>query len=123
MKSKRFEKLAQRPVNQETYIKPWPETGLTAMESPLDPAPGLKVVDGKVVEMDGVAREDFDIIDHFIVNHALDLARAGKTMQTPSLEIARMLVDINVSRAAVLELVSGCTAAKLVDIVRRMNVL
>jgi propanediol dehydratase large subunit len=123
MKSKRFEKLAQRPVNQETYIKPWSETGLTAMESPLDPSPGLRVVDGKVVEMDGVAREDFDIIDHFIVNHALDLAQAGKAMQTPSLEIARMLVDINVSRSAVLELVGGCTAAKLVDIVRRMNVL
>lgn len=123
MKSKRFEKLAQRPVNQETYIKPWPETGLAAMESPLDPSPGLTVVDGQVVEMDGVAREDFDIIDHFIVNHALDLARTAKTMQMPSLEIARMLVDINVPRAAILELVGGCTAAKLVDIVRRMNVL
>ena len=41
MRSKRFEKLAQRPVNQETYIKPWAETGLAAMESPLDPSPGL----------------------------------------------------------------------------------
>ena len=123
MKSKRFEKLAQRPVNQETYIKPWPETGLAAMESPFDPSPGLTVVDGQVVEMDGVAREDFDIIDHFIVDHSLDLAQAGKAMQTPSLEIARMLADINVSRAAILELVGGCTAAKLVDIVRQMNVL
>ena len=123
MKSKRFEKLARRPVNQETFIKPWSETGLSAMESPLDPSPGLTVVDGKVVEMDGVVRENFDIIDHFIVEHSLDLAQAGKAMQTPSLEIARMLVDINVSRAAILELVGGCTAAKLVDIVRQMNVL
>ena len=123
MKSKRFEKLARRPVNQETYIKPWSETGLTAMASPQDPSPGLTVVDGKVVEMDGVARENFDFIDHFIVDHSLDLAQAGRAMQTPSLEIARMLVDINVPRAAVLELVGGCTAAKLVDIVRQMNVL
>ena len=119
MKSKRFEKLARRPVNQETYIKPWSETGLTAMESPLDPSPGLTVVDGKVMEMDGVALEDFDIIDHFIVDHSLDLAQADKAMQTPSLEIARMLADINVSRAAILELVSGCTAAKLVEVVNK----
>jgi propanediol dehydratase large subunit len=123
MKSKRFENLAKRPVNQETFIKPWPETGLAAMASPLDPAPGLKIINGRVVEMDGVARENFDIIDHFIVNHSLDLAMAEKTMATPSLEIARMLADINVSRADVLELVGGCTAAKLVDIVQQMNVL
>ncbi|UCD77309.1 MAG: propanediol/glycerol family dehydratase large subunit [Desulfobacterales bacterium] len=123
MKSKRFENLAQRPVNQETFIKPWPETGLEAMASPLDPAPGLKIVDGQVVEMDGVSRNNFDIIDHFIVDHALDLEMAAKAMATPSLEIARMLVDINVSRAAVLEIVGGCTAAKLVDVVRQMSVL
>ena len=73
MKSKRFENLAKRPVNQETFIKPWPETGLAAMDSPLDPAPGLKIADGRVVEMDGVSRDNFDIIDHFIVDHALDL--------------------------------------------------
>ena len=123
MKSKRFENLAKRPVNQETFIKPWPETGLEAMASPLDPAPGLKILDGQVVEMDGVSRDDFDIIDHFIVDHALDLKIASKAMATPSLEIARMLVDINISRAEVLEIVGGCTAAKLVDIVRQMNVL
>jgi propanediol dehydratase large subunit len=123
MKSKRFENLAKRPVNQETFIKPWPETGLAAMESPLDPAPGLKLVNGRVVEMDGVARENFDIIDHFIVDHALDLAMAEKALATPSLEIAHMLADINVSRAEVLGLVGGCTPAKLVDIVQQMNVL
>ena len=80
MKSKRFENLAKRPVNQETFIKPWPETGLEAMASPLDPAPGLKILDGQVVEMDGVSRDDFDIIDHFIVDHALDLKIASKAM-------------------------------------------
>jgi propanediol dehydratase large subunit len=123
MKSKRFENLAKRPVNQETFIKPWSETGLAAMASPLDPAPGLKIVNGRVEEMDGVARKNFDIIDHFIVDHSLDLAVAEKTMATPSLEIARMLADINVARAEILEIVGGCTAAKLVDIVQQMNVL
>ena len=123
MRSKRFEKLAQRPVNRETFINPWPEVGLVAVGSPLDPAPSLEIEDGIIVEMDGVARESFDLIDHFIATHTLNLAAAERAMTTGSREIARMLVDINVPRATVLELVSGCTAAKLVDIVQQMNVL
>jgi propanediol dehydratase large subunit len=123
MRSKRFEKLAQRPVNRETFINPWPEVGLVAVGSPLDPAPSLTIEEGVVVEMDGVARESFDLIDHFIAAHALNLAVADRAMATGSREIARMLVDINVPRAVVLELMSGCTAAKLVDVVQQMNVL
>jgi len=122
-RSKRFEKLARRPVNRETFIEPWPEVGLTATDSPLDPRPSLKVERGRVVEMDGVAREAFDLIDHFIARHALDLNVAERAMATPSRDIARMLVDIHAPRAAVLELAGGCTAAKLVDVVRQMNVL
>jgi len=123
MRSKRFEKLATRPVNRETFIKPWPEVGLVAMGSPLDPSPSLKIEDGAVVELDGVPRGEFDLIDHFIARHALNLDVAGRAMNTDSREIARMLVDINVPRATILELVSGCTPAKLVDVVQQMNVL
>jgi len=123
MRSKRGEALAQRPVNRETFIRPWPEVGLSAMESPLDPRPSLQIVDGAVVEMDGVPRSQFDMIDHFIAGHALNLNTALRAMSTPSPEIARMLVDIHVPRAAVLELTTGCTPAKLVDIVSQMNVL
>jgi propanediol dehydratase large subunit len=123
MRSKRFEKLVQRPVNRETFIQPWPEVGLAALDSPLDPRPSLRVEGGVVVEMDGVPRQAFDLIDHFIARHALDLAVARQAMDTPSLEIARKLVDINVPRAEVLDLAGGCTAAKLVDVVRQMNVL
>ena len=123
MRSKRFEKLAGRPINRETFIKPWPEIGLIAMDSPLDPSPSLKIEDGVVVEMDGVRREEFDLIDHFIARHALKLEAAERAMNKPSREIARMLVDINVPRATILELASGCTPAKLVDIVQQMNVL
>ena len=122
-RSKRFEKLAERPINRETFISPWPEVGLIAIGSPLDPAPGLKIEDGVVVEMDGVPRHQFDLIDHFIARHALDLGMAGRAMHTPSREIARMLVDIHVPRAEILELARGCTPAKLVDVVRHMNVL
>jgi propanediol dehydratase large subunit len=44
-------------------------------------------------------------------------------MATPSQQVARMLVDINVPRREIARLVSGCTAAKLVEIIRHMNVL
>ena len=37
MKSKRFEVLAARPVNQDGYVQEWPEVGLIAMNSPFDP--------------------------------------------------------------------------------------
>ena len=37
MKSKRFEVLGNRPVNKDGYVKEWPEVGLIAMNSPLDP--------------------------------------------------------------------------------------
>ena len=123
MRSKRFEKLAQRPVNRETFIKPWPEVGLIALDSPLDPSPSLTIEDGVVVEMDGVRREEFDLIDHFIARYALDLSVAEPAMATPSSQIARMLVDINMPRTTILKLASGCTPAKLLEIVQEMSVL
>jgi len=123
MRSKRFERLQERPINSETFIRPWPEVGLIAMNSPLDPRPSLRIKNGVAVEMDGKNREAFDLIDRFIASHALNLDVAERAMNTPSRDIARMLVDINVPRTAVLELVSGCTPAKLVDIVQQMNVL
>jgi propanediol dehydratase large subunit len=73
--------------------------------------------------MDGQAQADFDMIDRFIAAHALDLAVAEEAMATPSQTLARMLVDINVPADAVRRLVLGCTAAKLVEIMRHLNVL
>jgi len=123
MRSKRRERVSARPVNRETFIHSWPEVGLSAMDSPLDPMPSLHIQDGVVVEMDGVERANFDLIDHFIARHALNLRTAERAMHTSSLDIARMLVDVNVPRTEVLELATGCTAAKLVEIVRHLNVL
>src|SRR5262245_26916971 len=99
-KSHRFEVLAQREINRETFVEPWPEAGLIVADSPADPTPSLKVEGGRVVELDGRAREQFDALDHFIADHSLDLAAAEEAMATSSLEIARMLVDIHVTRAA-----------------------
>jgi len=122
-RTKRTQVRADRPINRETFIRPWPELGLIVAESPYDPLPSLVIEDGVVVEMDGVRREDFDMLDRFIVAHSLDLDVAVKAMATPSRDIARMIVDIDVRRDDVLRLTRGCTAAKLVDIVRHLNVL
>jgi propanediol dehydratase large subunit len=121
--SRRFEILAQRDINRETFVEPWPEVGLIVADSPFDPQPSLRIVDGQVVEMDGKQRADFDMLDCFIADHALDLEVAEDAMAVPDLQFARMLADINVPRAEVLRLGGGCTPAKLVGIVRHMNVL
>lgn len=123
MQSKRFQILAEREINQETFVEPWPEAGLIVTDSPYDPQPSLRLENGQVVEMDGKQRADFDSLDLFIADHALDRAVAEEAMATPSQQIARMLVDINVSQQEVRRLVAGCTPAKLCDIIRHMNVL
>ncbi|MEZ4831767.1 MAG: propanediol/glycerol family dehydratase large subunit [Caldilineaceae bacterium] len=121
--SRRFALLAERDINKETYVEPWPEAGLQVVDSPFDPQPSLRVEDGRVVEMDGKPRADFDMLDLFIADRALDLSVAETAMATPSRELARMLVDINVSAGDVRRLVVGCTPAKLCDVIRHMNVL
>jgi len=121
--SRRFAVLAGRDINKETYVTPWPEAGLVVTDSPYDPAPGLRIENGQVVELDGKAVAAFDALDTFIATYALDLAVAGEAMATPSHDVARMLVDIHVSQNEVRRLIAGCTPAKLVDIIRHMNVL
>ena len=44
MRSKRFEALAKRPVNQDGFVKEWIEEGFIAMESPNDPKPSSKLL-------------------------------------------------------------------------------
>ena len=121
--SRRFEILAQRDINRETFVEPWPEVGLLVADSPYDPKPSLRIEDGRVIELDGKPRAEFDVLDTFIADHALDLAVAEQAMATPSLQIARMLADINLSRAELLRLAGGCTPAKLVEVVGHMSVL
>jgi propanediol dehydratase large subunit len=123
MKSKRYITRSQRPVNRETFIKPWPEVGLIAVNSPFDPKPSITIKNGEIVEMDGVLKGDFDLIDLFISKNSLDLDIIPLAMSTPSSEIARKIVDINVARKDILKLTCGCTAAKLVEIIQHLNVL
>ena len=71
-RSKRIEILDKRPVNLDGYINEWPEMGFVAMKSPYDPTPSVKVENGKIVELDGKKRDDFDFIDQFIADYAIN---------------------------------------------------
>ena len=122
-RSKRIEKLDARPVNLDGYINEWPEMGFVAMSSPYDPEPSVRVEDGRIVELDGKYREDFDFIDQFIADYAINIERTEKSMSVSSLDIARMIVDINVSRKEILELISGITPAKMTEVMNHLNVV
>ena len=122
-RSKRIETLDQRPVNLDGYINEWPEMGVVAMTSPYDPKPSVKVANGRIVELDGKKREDFDFIDQFIADYAMNVERAEASMAVSSLEIARMIVDIHVSRKEILELVTGITPAKMTEVMNHLNVV
>lgn len=122
-KSKRFETLEKRPVHNDGFVKEWYEQGFVAMESPLDPEPSIKIENGVIVEMDGKKRDEFDFIDTFIADYAIDVSVAERAMATPSVDIARMLVDINVDKDEIKALTNGLTAAKLVDVMKQMNVV
>lgn len=123
MKSKRFEVLAARPVNQDGYVQEWPEVGLIAMNSPFDPKPSIKIEGGKVTELDGKSRAEFDMLDTFIADHAIRLGNAEKAMSMTSLDIARKIVDINVSREEVLNITLSLTPAKLTEVVGCLNIV
>ncbi|NVS26029.1 propanediol/glycerol family dehydratase large subunit [Listeria monocytogenes] len=123
MKSKRFEELAKRPVNQDGFVKEWIEEGLIAMESPNDPKPSIKIENGKVVEMDSKKLADFDLIDHFIAKYGVDLSRAEEVMQMDSVKLANMLCYPNVPREKIVLLTTAMTPAKIVEVVSQMNVV
>lgn len=122
-RSQRFQKRAERGINKESYISELPELGLSVMHSPADPQPSLEIADGVIVEMDGRPVADFDAIDHFIAKYALDLGQAQHSMALSPVDIARMLVDINVSQKEVQQVFSGCTPAKIVEVFQHLNVV
>lgn len=122
-RSKRIETLDKRPVNLDGYINEWPEMGFAAMSSPYDPKPSVRIENGKVAELDGKERKDFDFIDQFIADYAINTERAERSMTVPSLDIARMIVDIHVSRKEILEVISGITPAKMVEVMNHLNVV
>lgn len=121
--SRRTEILEDRPVNLDGFVEEWPEKGLVAMDSAFDPEPGVRVEDGRIVELDGRPRAEFDFMDTFIADHAIDVDTVEASMAIPSIEIARMLVDPRTSREEVVAVGRGLTPAKILDVVRHMNVV
>jgi propanediol dehydratase large subunit len=121
--SKRTDMLESRPVNLDGFVEEWPEKGLVAMESDFDPQPSVRVENGVIVEMDGRERAEFDFMDTFIADHAIDVEVAERATAIPSTDIARMLVDPGVTRADLLDITRGLTPAKLLDVVKLLNVV
>ena len=120
--SKRFNILQNRPVNQDGFIAEIPELGLIAMHSPYDPKPSVMVENGKIMELDGVKRDDFDFIDSFIADYTMDPAKTHY-MNLPSVDIARMLVDIHVPRKDIIDIAAGITPAKITEVMGHLNVV
>ena len=56
-RSRRFAERERRELRREVLITPHPDLGLVAMNGPNDPAPGLKVEQGRVVWLDGRSEE------------------------------------------------------------------
>jgi glycerol dehydratase large subunit len=121
--SKRFQVLADRPVNKDCFVKECPEIGFVAMDSPYDPKPSIKIENNVIMEMDQKRREDFDFEDTFIADHAIDLSAAQEAMETDSLKFARMLVDISVNKQEISRLSGGMTPAKLCEVMSYLNVV
>lgn len=122
-RSKRFEILENRDVHKDGFIGEWNEVGLVAMGSPNDPQPSVKVEGGMIVEMDGKRRDDFDMIEQFVADYAIDVTVAEEAMAKSCNELARMLVDINVCSDEIRRLFNGLTPAKLTMVMNEMNIV
>ena len=109
----RFRFMDEQRVNLDGFAEPDPALGLVAFDSPADPEPSLVIEDGRVVELDGVAEADFDLLDEFIARHGLDLEVADEAMAMTDLQFAQIVVDPLTSRDEVLRLAAGMTPAKL----------
>nr|MBA3520032.1 glycerol dehydratase [Hyphomicrobiales bacterium] len=114
---RRFEEWDTRPLRLDSFADEDDDAGFKAFSSRNDPLPSLTVDGGHILAMDGVRAEDFDLIDAFIAAHHIDLSIAPEAMAMDARDVARMLVDINVSREPLERLARGMTPAKLAAVV------
>jgi len=120
---RRFSQWDDRPLRLDNFAVEDPENGFSAMNGARDPRPGVEVADGRIVAMDGVVEADFDMIDMFIARHHLDVETTQKTMALASVEVARMLVDMNMPRTELVKLAHGMTPAKLAEVVAHLSAM
>src|SRR4051794_24525758 len=95
----RIKHLDAQRVNLDGFAVENADLGLIALRSPHDPAPSLRLSEGRVVELDGVGEKDFDTIDAFIAAHGIDPDVAEEAMSYSDVALARLLVDFAVPRA------------------------
>jgi propanediol dehydratase large subunit len=93
------------------------------MENPGDPKPSIKVENGCIVEMDGKTRAEFDMLDTFIADHAINVSNAQAANARPSLELAQDLVDFRVPRAEIVKWATALTPAKMTEVICQLSVL
>jgi propanediol dehydratase large subunit len=120
---KRFSDWDERPLRLDKFAVEDAENGFAAFTSPHDPKPAVAFGAGRVASMDGTAARDFDMIDTFIARYHIDPEIAPEAMAMPSLEIARMLVDMSVPRTELVRLAHGMTPAKLAEVVAHLSAL
>ena len=120
-RSRRFLERERRELRRELLITPLPELGLVAMNGPNDPEPGLEVRDGRVVVLDGRSEDEFDALDHFIARHGIDVRVAAEAMALDDTDLARRLVDVDVSREELVRLARGLTPARLARVVALLD--
>ncbi|MDX6573449.1 MAG: propanediol dehydratase large subunit [Gaiellales bacterium] len=111
--SLRAQFYATRPISRDNLVPENAALGLIAFSSPNDPAPSLRIEDGRIVELDGKAEADFDLLDEFIARRGIDLAVAAEAMALDDVAFARVLVDSSTPRGSVTRLAAGMTPAKL----------
>jgi propanediol dehydratase large subunit len=120
-RSARYVAREQRGVRREVLIEPLAELGLVAMDGPNDPEPSLVVEDGEVVAIDGRDRESWDALDHFIASFGLDLDVARGAAELRDVDIARKLVDVDVTRGELVRLSRGLTPARLARVIGMLD--
>lgn len=120
---RRFDEWDTRQLRHDLFAAEDVEAGFATFHSPWDPAPSARVENGRVVEIDGKGEKDFDILDAYIAAHHLDPEVIDEAMAMDPVDVARMLVDINVPREKLERLARGMTPAKLVSVVSAMSSL
>jgi propanediol dehydratase large subunit len=120
-RSERFVAREARELRKELLVSPWPELGLVAFSGPNDPEPELGVENGRVVRLDGRGLAEFDVIDHFLALHGIDLDAAAEASALSDGELAHRLVDVDVPRDDLVRLSRGLTPARLARVVTMLD--
>jgi propanediol dehydratase large subunit len=119
--SARFQARAERGLRREVLIEPLAELGLVAFDGPNDPAPSLVLDGDRVVELDGRAEAEWDVLDHFVARYGIDAPAARDAAAVDDADIARRLVDVAVPRHELVRLAGGLSPARLARIVSMLD--